>query len=275
MRIQIIEDGYVSHIYGSALKIGFHNLGHEVLVTQWSKEVRDKLYCRSSGLLGGLSIVALKIQNKFRFGRYLKEIQQKIINDYLEFRPDLVFIYRGTHVCPRTIDFMKVDGCASVFGYNNDDPFSSDYSFYFWRSYKKCLSLYDHVFCYRKKNISDYASIGISNTSILKPYYVADYNYFIESIVPNHKIYDVVFIGHFEDDGRDEAILKLCREGFVVKLFGTDWERSSNYPELYEYMGSVEPIFDDYNVVLNRSKIALAFLSKKNNDTYTIYKTKL
>jgi spore maturation protein CgeB len=81
---------------------------------------------------------------------------------------------------------------------------------------------------------------------------------------------DVIFIGHFENDGRDEAIFSLINSGYNVKVYGDvkSWRQSSLYYILNDN-NRIEPIVDDYNLAINSAKIALNFLSKYNNDVYT------
>lgn len=80
---------------------------------------------------------------------------------------------------------------------------------------------------------------------------------------------DVIFIGHYEDDGRDAAIKLLVKRGVDVKVFGTGWEASPCYNYLTEKLGPIVPVYADYNLALGSAKMALVFLSKLNNDTYT------
>ncbi|MDQ7083778.1 MAG: glycosyltransferase [Sulfurovum sp.] len=80
---------------------------------------------------------------------------------------------------------------------------------------------------------------------------------------------DVVFIGHYEDDGRDEAIKLLIDNGIDLKLYGTEWDKSKYYDFFRDRLSEIKPVYNDYNLALNSTKIALVFLSKLNNDTYT------
>jgi spore maturation protein CgeB len=242
-------------IYEKAIGNGFKYLGNKVEYFCWKKYFDNSFFS--------------KFQNKFLIGSVIRKINKDIIKNVKEIKPDLVFIYRGTHICLKTIQIIKQYGCK-VFGYNNDDPFSDKYGlldFRLWSLYKNSIPYYDWIFSYRWKNIEDYKKNGYDNTSLLRSYYLKENNFYIPNI---KKEYDVIFIGHWEDDRRDEIIKYLIENNINMNLFGTEWHRSKYYSFLTSKIGDIKPLYGkDYNLAINKSKIALVFLSKLNNDTYT------
>jgi len=270
MKILIIADGLAENIYDGAFARGFKELGHKVHRFTWKEYFKHYQYAHVYKTDSNkLKSLYYKAQNRLTFGPAIWQINKDIIKSCVEIKPDLVFIYRGTHVYPSTIKMIKEKVECKVFGYNNDDPFSHSYPKYFWRHYKNGVKYYDHIFSYRYKNIDDYKAMGYEKVSLLRSYFLKDKNFFIDDLsVDNYKC-DVVFIGHFEDDGRDEAIKLLIENQINIKLFGTIWEKSKYYSYFLEKLGSIKPLYDEYNLALNSAKIALVFLSKKNNDTYT------
>lgn len=96
------------------------------------------------------------------------------------------------------------------------------------------------------------------------PYYIEDSNYY--EIIPDD--IPIAFIGHFEDDGRDQFIKALMDAGLSISVYDSGWQESSLYNELRPVMKA--PVYgSQYNHVLNKCQIALVFLSKLNSDTYT------
>jgi spore maturation protein CgeB len=242
-------------IYEKAIGNGLKNLDNKVEYFCWKNFFDNSFFS--------------KLQNKFLVGTILEKINKSLINKIKEIKPDLVFIYRGTHIYPKTIKKIKQYGCK-VFGYNNDDPFSNKYrliDFRLWSLYKKSILYYDWIFSYRKKNIDDYKNLGYNNISLLRSYYIKEDNYYISNI---KKFFDIIFIGHWENDKRDEVIKYLIDNNINIKLFGTEWEKSKYYDFFIEKMGKIFPIYEkDYNLTINKAKVALVFLSKLNNDSYT------
>jgi len=212
--------------------------------------------------------ILYKLENKFSFGLLTYILNFKLFKYVNITKPDLIFIYRGRQIFKGTIFKLKhLNKNALIFNYNNDDPFSNEYPNYFWRHYKNSLLFFDHVFCYREKNLQDLNLLGQHNNSILKSYYIKANNYRYNY---SNRPIDIVFIGHFENDGRDELINELLSKKYNFKLYGTEWENSKYYKSILKKNGPVLRVDSEkYNNILNQSKISLVFLSHRNNDTYT------
>jgi len=253
-------------IYGGAIVSGFKDLGHNVVHFSWSP------FLSEPGLLIKRNLISefhLRLENKFLCGYMLKKINFRLLEEVAHFKPHMVFIYRGAQITSETISTIRDKYKAVVFGYNNDDPFSDQYPWFYWRHFKRAAPKYSHVFSYRFKNIYDFQSLDL-DSSLLRSYYRSENN-FPTDVLQSRFECDVIFVGHFENDGRDKALLDLLNDGINLKIFGPEWRRSGLYGELRESLGYEIEALDmkDYNIAINSSKIAIVFLSKLNNDTYT------
>ncbi len=230
---------------------------------------------------------------EFSFDKYLKNILGKI-ERYLMFigicsffmnislvlkivkeKPRVLFIWRGILISTLTLKLIKKFSPTTILvSYNNDDPFSIYYKKNIhrvslknrinqkriWKYFIKSLPYYDKNFVYREKNIKEYEQAGAKNVKLFMPYYVP------EQIPDNYreKKYDVIFIGHYENDGRDIYIKKLIDNNIDVHIFGTGWNASILKQK------EIMPLYgDDYFNAIKSAKIALVFMSKRNNDEYT------
>lgn len=269
MKIIIAADWH-GEIYAEAFFKAFQELDHDIFKFSWKEYFHHYQYSsRYETDNNRFKAIYYCIQNKFLIGPALNKINKDFIKKCEEVKPDLIFIYRGTHIYPNTIRKIKKKLDCKIFGYNNDDPFSFEYESYVWRFYKKSIHLYDHIFSYRQKNIKDYENLGYKKVSLLRSYYLKEKNFNIEKIDKTKYECDVIFIGHFEDDGRDESIKLLCDNNINLKLYGTGWEKSKYYECFRRRFGEIKPLYHDYNLAINSANIALVFLSKLNNDTYT------
>jgi len=253
MKILIIgENRY--EIYEQAFCKAFIELGHECKIFGWNT------YTSKGSLFN-------KIENKFLLGPSIQKINSDLISYVKNFEPDLIFMYRPVMIFPKTIEQIKELVEVKIFTYHNDDPFNKNIPRYMNRYFLKSLLYCDWIFSYRAKNINDYHRLGYKNVSLLRSYYLKEKNFYIPDI---KKIYDVLFVGHFENDGRDEYIVHLLKNNIDVKIFGTNWEKSKYHDEIVEKAGEIQTVYgSEYNIVINQAKIALVFLSKLNNDTYT------
>lgn len=251
----LLAGSYIDHTYSRAFFKGFSSLGHDVI----KFDTDDYTYGKSR-----LGVIMNRIQNRFHIGYQVRKLNKDLENVVKMSQPDLVFLYRCYPVWSTTIFKIKQTGCV-VFTYNNDDPFSYWPSKSFFRHYFAVTKMSDHNFVYRNKNVEDFKGIGVTNVSILWPYYIEGYNYKmdIEKDIP------VAFTGHFEDDGRDVAVREMLSANIPVTIFGSySWYQSSIYNEIIDCVKDGK-VGAEYNETLNRCQIALVFLSKLNHDTYT------
>ena len=91
--------------------------------------------------------------------------------------------------------------------------------------------------------------------------------------VPKEFNCDVVFAGHYEDDGRIEMLESICKSGYKLNLFGGGWNRALNQLDKDSPLLELYPITpvtgDNYRYAICGAKVAMCFLSTLNNDTYT------
>ena len=265
-KILIVSDGH-GEIYGRAFFSGFKSHGYHVDEFTWNKYFS---YNSKGGSVSKLHSFIARLQDRFLIGTPLTVINIGLYDKCIDFKPDLIFIYRGTHILPKTIKKIKGAIKCKVFAYNNDDPFSTKHKAYIWRHYINSITLYDHVFAYRYSNISKYKSIGCDKVTMLRSHYDKDRNYPIKNISNRKYMCDVIFLGHFENDGRDQLLKLLVDKCINVKIYGTQWEKSEYYKFFKDQCNEIIPIYgEDYNLAINCAKIALVFLSKINSDTYT------
>lgn len=264
VRVLIVGEFY-KEIYEKAFYNSFKELGYEVHEFGWHKYFKGHQYNLKRHIIAS---IYYRFQNKYLIGPSINELNADLLKKCEEVNPDLVFIYRGTHVFPKTIKNIKKNGSV-VMCYNNDDPFSDKQQKYIWRHYLSSLPYCDFIFAFREKNIIDYNKIGFQNVDLLRIYYIVNRNFPIEHVSDSKYKADVLFVGHFEDDGRDEYIKRLIEAGINIKLYGPGWERSKYYSFFKEKFGEIKRLDKDYNLCINSCKIALVFLSKLNNDTYT------
>ena len=251
----IIVGSFRHEMYASAFSNGFRQLGYDVIDIDYD----SYRFCGKSIISSLLN----RVQNRYHYGlkmwKYNREIISKVENEH----PDFVFLYRCYHIYASTV--RTIAGSTKVFSYNNDDPFSGIPSKGYFRHFIADAK-YCHInYVYRKKNIHDFDKIGIKNTKVLLPYFRKADNHPLgcEKDIP------LAFLGHFENDGRDQYILSLKEAGLPVAVYGdTQWKKSPLYEKIKDVVFP-DKRGEDYNLTINKCKICLVFFSKLNHDTYT------
>jgi len=262
----LIAGDWHSELHEEGVYQALTSLGHEVLRFAWHA------YFRGGNSLG---VMWRKAQNKYLLGPLIVRLNAELLERVREVRPDLLFVYRGTHVLPETLRAMHdASPRTRLVGYNNDDPFSPHYPRWLWRHFLAGIKDYDLVLAYRPRNIADFRAAGARRVELLRSWYMAERNHPVVLTDAEREAYgaDVVFVGHYEDDGRVELLEEVVRQGWRLRLYGPgyDWDPViAGSPELKGQVPVRLVWGEEYNKALCGGKLALCFLSKLNRDTYT------
>lgn len=265
MKILIAGDWH-SELHEEPVFNAFKTLEHDVLKFAWHDYFTP---------INRVDAFNKKLQNRFITGPVIQRLNRDLIKAAAEFAPDMVFVYRGTHITADTLKRIKRrQPSVTLVGYNNDDPFAQGHPYSLWRHFFKAVPVYDLMLAYRNHNLNDFLQIGAQRVELLRSWYDPARNHPVNLSDEDKRNYacDVVFVGHYEDDDRKRHLEELVRQGFTVRLFGPgyDWDPVlKNSPELHAFVPIRLVWGEDYNKALCGAKIALCFLSKLNRDTYT------
>jgi spore maturation protein CgeB len=269
MKILVVGDWH-SDLHEEEVYRSFTRMGHEVFKFEWAS-----YFTLKNGFFNKLSNLVKRFQNKYVTGPLLFRINKDFLAKVKYVQPDVIFIYRGTHIQSSTLrrihkEYPKV----KLLGYNNDDPFSSAQPRYYWRHFLASVPVYDMVLAYRHRNIKEYQDAGAKSVDLLRSWFVPDRNYPVNSSPEDVHLYecDVVFIGHYESDFRVEYLEAIVKKGYKLRLYGPPkyWKKPLEKSSLLKTLWPVRVVWGaEYNRALCGAKIALCFLSKLNRDTYT------
>ena len=269
MKILVVGDWH-SELHEEVVSGAFSALGHQVSGFKW-----HGYFQLVPGFGGRLWHPAQRAQNKYVSGPIITRINRDFLVEVRRLRPEMVFIYRGTHIRAETLRAIRatVPGCVLV-GYNNDDPFAPTQPPYLWRHFLRAVPEYDLGLAYRHANIDEYRAAGARRVELLRSWYVVERNHPIELSKDDCARFetDVVFVGHFEPDQRQEYLEEVVHQGVRLRLFGPgyDWDPVIRKSPVLSTLLPVRLVWgEDYNRALCGAKIALCFFSKLNRDTYT------
>lgn len=269
MRILVAGDWH-SDLHEQEVLRSLTRLGHDVGEFKWHHYFSFNPEARTS-----LSALFKRAQNKYVAGPSIEQINNDFVANALQFRPDVVFVYRGTHIVAKALKAVKaaMPHCVLV-GYNNDDPFAPSQPAYLWRHFKAAIPHYDLMLAYRHANLDALRSAGAKRVELLRSWYVADRNYPVSLSITEQSKFgaDVVFVGHYEPDQRLDFLEEIVRQGFSLRVFGPTkyWAQPLAQSAVLQHLAPTQMVWGaDYNRALCGAKVALCFLSKLNRDTYT------
>lgn len=269
MKVLVAGDWH-SDLHETEVCNSLKRLGHEVLEFKWFHYFKFDVSKPCS-----FGALVKRIQNKFVAGPLIEKINRDFLAQVLKQKPDVIFVYRGTHLKEATLRSIRrsLPDCKLI-GYNNDDPFSPKQPRYLWRHFMACVPIYDLMLAYRHANLGDFRSAGAKQVDLMRSWYVPDRSYPIELAEADKKLYecDVVFIGHYESDQRLEYLEAIVKKGYSLRLFGPAkyWQKPLEHSSVLKHLAPTRMVWgEDYNKALCGAKIALCFFSKLNRDTYT------
>ena len=271
MKILIAGDWH-SELHEEAMYQALISLGCEVKKFAWHN------YFQSSGnsIFDPFQKIWLRFENKYLWGWHMFRLNRDLLELVKECKPDTVFIYRGTHIFKKTLESIKrFDPKLVLVGYNNDDPFAPGYGRgVLWRHFIGGLPVLDLALAYRHRNLADFQNAGAKRVDLLRSWYMPDRNYPITLNAEQASQYgcDVAFIGHYEPDLRIKCLEAIVKSGYKLKLYGPpyEWDPILKGNPILKRLLPVKLVWgEEYNLAINGAKVALVFLSKLNQDSYT------
>lgn len=274
----VLAGDWHSNVHEGPMSEALERLGHIVHPFAWHVYLQQPPSQRVAARL--MSRLLRKAQSKYLCGPVIARINDDLVRLVDLVQPDLLFVYRGTHVTGSTLRAVRHRSPRTLLvGYNNDDPFSGGQPRWPWRHFLEAIPEYDRVLAYRRHNIADLIGAGARSTGLLLPWFVPAIHQPAPLTVEEHAAYesDVVFVGHFEDDGRMDLLDTLAASNVKVRVFGPgrgfrghDWDGPLKSSQRLRHLVPVQLVWGaDYTKALRGAKIALCFLSKRNRDVYT------
>ncbi|MFQ5507760.1 MAG: glycosyltransferase [Leptospirillia bacterium] len=268
----LLAGDWHSTVHEEPVHHAFTKLGHQVHPFSWYGYFHSGNAPSPRGTLGRL---VGKAQNRLMAGPAFSRLNRDFIAQIGRIRPDLSFIYRGTHITRQTLEAARHASPKTVLiGYNNDNPFATGHPALYWRHFLRALPAYDMVLAYRERNLRDFMRAGARDTRLLRSWFIPDQHRPVPLTDTDRARFacDVVFVGHYEPDGRLEMLEQVVEAGFHLKLFGPgyEWDEVLARSPRLRHLAPVELVWkDDYAKALCGAKVALCFLSKLNHDSYT------
>lgn len=267
MKILIVGD-WRYPMYEKAIADSISQQGFEVLCYSWNKYF-------NKNILG-------KAESKYCITGLMTILFNLSLKNYVKIQnPDYILFWRATQLLPRTIQEIKKNNInvKVIASYNHDDfsgpkfgaPVPKSHH-RLWRLFLDCAPVIDIHFVKRQSNIVHLKTLGVNCSFIMPMWFDPQLHRPVEITKDEENKFqtDVVFVGHYEPDGREHSIRALMNAGIKMKIWGDSYWSRQVLGNIYDQLYPIRPALgDDYAKALCGAKICLSFLSKMNRDTYT------
>lgn len=239
-------------IYEEALKNGFEEHG-------WTVVTFRTIDYLPSGRLA-------KQVRRLRPALMSLRLNEAIIEKARVTQCNIIFLIRCDEILYKTLcDIRKVSPQSIIFTYHNDNPYVGYLRRYAMRHFLNCIKEVDVTLVYRHSDIRSALDLGAKKVSLLLPYYMSNRHIPTDGGEKN----DVIYIGHYENDGRENILNSLYEAGITVRVYGTGWESVQKHMKWLAKQEIRQVWGKEYVSLLSGSKIAMVFLSGRNKDVYT------
>ncbi len=189
---------------------------------------------------------------------FQKELIEKIIVE----KPDLILIFKGWFIKPKTLLKIKKElPRVRLLNFNPDNPFNTWHHGNSNNWIRKSIPLYDIYFIWGKFLIEPIKKAGAKIVEYLPFAYDGEIHYPVKVTPEEQKVYgsDIVFIGSWDDE-REQWLNYLL--DYDLKIWGNSWEKASK--KIQKKWQGRAVVGEEFSKVCNSSKIILNLIRKQN-----------
>ena len=209
-----------------------------------------------------------KICFRLGFTSILKKLQGVILREVIDFKPDIVWIFKGMEVKPVTLKKIKKYKITLI-NYNPDNPFIFSSYGSGNKNITKSISLYDFHLTYdynvkininQKYNIPCYIlPFGFDDNN---PFFTTNINNFEK----NNEILKLCFLGN-PDKERVKFIKDVLSKNFKIDVYGYNWNKFIKHKNLKIF----DPVYgNSFFEVLQKYRIQINIMREHNRNTHNM-----
>ncbi len=193
-----------------------------------------------------------------------KTISGEFKKAVVEFKPDVIWVFKGMEMTPKTLQWARDLGVKLV-NYNPDNPFIFSGKGSGNKNITDSVSLYDLHLTYNlsvKERIENEFKLPVS---FLPFGFDLDENLYRECAA-QQEILKVCFLGN-PDAQRASFIKSLADANVQIDVFGGKWQRQLKHPNITLY----DPVYsDDFWKTLRRYRVQLNVMRLHNPDSHNM-----
>jgi spore maturation protein CgeB len=170
-----------------------------------------------------------KLLYRIGISSILKKVNNKLRKKVLEYKPDIVFVFKGMEIFPITLSWIKNQGIKLV-NYNPDNPFIFSGRGSGNKNITDAISLYDLHLTYNesvKEKLEDTYTIPVE----LLPFGFDITDEVYQQAESEHEILKVCFLGN-ADTLRATFVTALADSGVEMDVYGEFWQKFISHPKI-------------------------------------------
>ena len=204
-----------------------------------------------------------KLAFKAGISSIYKRIERQLRKEVEQFRPEVVWIFKGMEISPSFLVWLRSQGIRSV-NFNPDHPFVFSGKGSGNKNVTRSIGLYDLHFTYdREISARIEKDYGIPCRLLPFGYELDDRLY--EQCIIQEEVPDICFLGN-PDRQRADFVRQLA-EKFPLQVYGHDWDRFIQHPNVTIF----PPAYgDDFWKVLYRYRVQLNLMRVHNSHSHNM-----
>jgi spore maturation protein CgeB len=180
------------------------------------------LYATNALWLDNKSLIG-KIGNRLLKKYFHYKINKNLIEKVNSFKPDIVWVFKGTEIAPETLKHIKQVSNTKLVNYNPDHPFIRVFYSSGGKNVEECVPFYDLHFCY-SADLCKEITTKFNIPTIQLPFgFELSEAHFLRASAEK-EIVKAAFVGNPDKD-RTHLISTLAANNIPIDVYGYDWHK--------------------------------------------------
>ena len=205
-----------------------------------------------------------KIITRLGISSIQRRIQKRIIAELGNEQFDLIWVFKGMELTPKTINFLS-KSASRLINFNPDNPFIFSGKGSGNRNVSKSIAFYDEHFTYdHQVKVKIESEFGMKCT--LVPFGFDPEVNTMEELNEVDEIKAVCFVGN-PDAYRTQVLRGILEKGLPLYVYGHDWNKYLNHPNLTIH----GPVYEkEYFQTLRKYRVQLNIMRVHNLESHNM-----
>jgi len=205
-----------------------------------------------------------KVAYRVGVSRITRRINKLFIARIEEYKPDVIWIFKGMEIIPDSLRWAKHRGIPLV-NYNPDNPFIFTGAGSGNENVKKSIGLYDLHFTYNLE-IKNRLEKDYSARTFFLPFGFDLSEELFAECAAQQEVVKLCFAGN-PDEKRVQFLKRLAENGIEMDIYGNNWGRYLNHPSIKIF----PPVYgDELWKVLRKYRIQLNMMRPHNEMSHNM-----